>query len=611
MRFRTALAVAVWVGTLLGLIMSPVAAHDGLPGDLEAQRSLPTQRRTSRLDVPSLLAQMTLEDKVGQLFMIHAYGTGVDDASPEVVEKNQELHGVDTWREVLSRYPVGGVIYFNWTGNVESPEQVARLSNELQAVALERRVPVPLLIAADQEHGLVLRIGEPATEFPGNMALAATGDLGMAYWAARIAGEQLAAMGVNVNFVPVADVNVNPANPVIGVRSFGDRPEQVARFTAAQVAGYRAGGVAAAAKHFPGHGNTDVDSHTGLPRIPHERTEVENIDLPPFRAAVEAGVDMIMTAHIVVPSLDDAKRPATMSEPVLTGLLRERLGFEGIIVTDALTMEGARQTFDEKTMPVEILKAGADLLLMPPDMDVAYGAVLEAVYSGALSEERIDESVRRILNLKLRLGLFDKPFVDEARVPAAVGQAEHRQVAARIAQASVTLVKNASRRLPLAVSMGSRVLVTGWGGTTTVRLAEALRAEGLEVWALETGADPGEEAVREAVDAALRVDYVVVLTREARSRPAQQTLVHSLLSTGTPVIGVAVGTPYDIAAFPQLDTYLALYGYRRVSLEALARVLVGKAAPEGRLPVGIPMDGRPEVLLYPWGHDLTYREGQL
>lgn len=596
MRLKTAFAVVVWVGTLLGLMMSPAAAQDGSPEDFYAQRSLVAQCSTTSVDVASLLAQMTLEEKVGQLFMIHAYGTGVDDASPEVVEKNQQLYGVDTWREVLSRYPVGGVIYFNWTGNIDNPEQVARLSNELQAVALERRVPVPLLVGADQEHGLVLRIGEPATEFPGNMALAATGDLEMAYRAARIAGEELAAMGVNVNFAPVADVNVNPTNPVIGVRSFGDRPEQVAEFTAAQVAGYRAGGVAAAAKHFPGHGNTDMDSHTGLPWIPHRRAEVENIDLPPFMAAVEAGVDMIMTAHIVVPSLDDAERPATMSEPILTGLLREQLGFDGIIVTDALTMDGARQTFDESTVPVEVLKAGADLLLMPPDLEVAYGAVLDAASSGVLSEERIDESVRRILNLKLRLGLFDKPFVDEAWVPATVGRAEHRQVASRIAEASITLVKNAGRWPPLDTSSGSRVLVTGWGGTTTAHLAEALQAEGLDVWTLETGVDPGEEAVRQAVDAALNVDCVVVLTREAWSRPAQQTLVHNLLSTGTPVIGVAVGTPYDIAAFPHLDTYFALYGYRRVSLEALARVLVGKAVPKGRLPVEIPMEWRGERL---------------
>lgn len=606
--------IGILGGVLLLAFLRPAAGGPGPPGATAAAVMAglaftgilaAAPAAGARADLDAILAAMSLEEKVGQLFMVHAYGAAVDAGDPVIAARNRELHGVDSWRELLQRYPVGGVIYFNYTDNIVDPAQVAALSNDLQRLALSWRVPVPLLVAIDQEGGVVQRVGEPATEFPGNMALAAAGDVGLAYQAARVIGTELRAMGINVNFAPVADVNVNPANPIIGVRSFGDRAKAAGEYVAAQVKGYRDAGVAAAAKHFPGHGNTDVDSHLGLPRIPHGREEVEAIDLPPFQAAIAAGVDMIMTAHIVVPSLDPSDRPATLSEPILTGLLRDKLGFAGVIVTDALNMAGARQTFDPGRTAVEALRAGVDILLMPPDLEEAYEAVLQAVRNGELSEERIDASVLRILQLKERLGLFAELLVDPAQVPATVGKPEHKGLAARIALDSVTVVKNASGRLPLRVGEVQRVLVTGWGQATTAGLAAAL-AEEMDVRVLATGPAPSEAAIRAAAETARAVDLVIAVTANAYIRPEQQALVRELLATGTPVIVVAVGMPYDIAAFPEVDTYVALYGYGAVSLRALAAVLMGRAAPRGRLPVDIPQPGRPGELLYPAGHGLSF-----
>lgn len=441
--------IGIFGGVLLLAFLRPAAGRPGAPGATSAAvmaglaltgALAAAPAAGARADLEAVLAAMSLEEKVGQLFMVHAYGAAVDALDPVIAGHNRELHGVDSWRELLQRYPVGGVIYFNDTHNIVDPAQVAALSNDLQRLALSWRVPVPLLVAIDQEGGVVQRIGEPATEFPGNMALAAVGDVDLAYQAARVIGTELRAMGINVNFAPVADVNVNPANPIIGVRSFGDRAPAVGEYVAAQVKGYRDAGVAAAAKHFPGHGNTDVDSHLGLPRIPHDREEVERIDLPPFRAAIAAGVDMIMTAHIVVPCLDPSDRPATLSEPILTGLLRDKLGFAGVIVIDALTMAGARQTFDPGRTAVEALRAGVDILLMPADLEEAYQSVLQAIRSGELSEARIDASVLRILQLKERLGLFAGPLVNPAQVTVTVGKPEHKALAARIALDSVALV---------------------------------------------------------------------------------------------------------------------------------------------------------------------------
>jgi beta-N-acetylhexosaminidase len=545
------------------------------------------------------LEGMTLEDKVGQLFMVYVHGEAADTDHPDAVASNLERLGAENGAAFVASYKPGGIIYFDWanfssTDGLTDPEQIAALSSGLQDAA-----EVPLLIATDQEYGTVVRIGEPATQFPGSMSLGATRDAEAARRAAEIAGAELRAMGLNQNFAPDADVNVDPANPVIGVRSFGSDPALVAELVAAQVDGYHDGGVAVSAKHFPGHGDTGTDSHVGLPVITHTAEEWERIDAPPFIAAIEAGADLIMSAHLQFPALDDSLTPATLSAPILTGLLREKLGFEGVIVTDSLEMQGVRTEYGDDRVPVMALQAGADMLLMPPDFPLAYDAVLTAVSTGELTEERIDESVMRLLLLKYRLGLASESRA-ESDGPETVGADEHRQVAADIADRSITLLAN-DGTLPLAA--GS-VLVTGWGENTTARLTAALNTEGLQAEALVTGDEPDADQIKAAVAAAAGRDLVVVSTYNVKAGGAQANLVAELRKSGVPVVIAAVGTPYDAAHLGAVNASLATYSYTETSLASLAKVVTGAVDPTGTLPVDVP-DANGGIA-FDFGHGLNY-----
>ncbi|BCJ47104.1 beta-N-acetylhexosaminidase [Actinoplanes ianthinogenes] len=521
---------------------------------------------------------MTLPEKVGQLFTTYVYGNDATTASPD----NRRLYGVDTPAEVVRKYHLGGVIYFAWTNSLQNIRQVTTLSNGLQAAA----EGVPLTIATDQEHGVVSRMPAPATQFPGGMALGAGRNPVDAYRTGQVTGQELRAVGINQAWAPDADVNVNPANPVIGVRSFGSEPKLVAAMTAGQILGFQVGAnTSAAAKHFPGHGDTATDSHTGLPVITHTRAEWETIDAPPFKAAIAAGVDAIMSAHIVVPALDPSGDPATLSPPILTGLLRNELGYRGVIVTDSLEMAGVREKYGDERVPVLALKAGADMLLMPPKFDVAYQAVLGAVASGELTEERIDQSVRRILALKQKRGLLKWTPLDPAAAEASVGSAEHLTIAQSVTDRTVTAIRNDDGLLPYDAT-GKSILVTGASAATS--LATAL------------GADPlVTTSPADAVAAARNHDLTVVLTTSVSAGSAQQTLVDALLATGKPIVVVAVRNPYDLVRFPSARTYLATYSSTAVSMRSLAKVITGTSAPRGKLPVEIPG-------IYPYGHGLTW-----
>ncbi|MFI7417391.1 glycoside hydrolase family 3 protein [Nonomuraea sp. NPDC049684] len=369
------------------------------------------------------LRRLTVEEKVGQLFMPVLYGTAADTVSGE----NQARYGAQTPAKVIARYHLGGVILF--PANVKSTAQVVRLTNGLQ----EASKKVPLLVGTDQENGLVSRMSALMTDFPGAAEIGATKDPANSRAVARATGEELRALGVNLDFAPVADVNVNPRNPVIGRRAYGDDPSAVAKMVAAAVKGFGDAKVAATAKHFPGHGDTSVDSHTGLPVIKHTMAQWERIDAPPFRAAVGAGVDAVMSAHIVFPKLDPSGDPATLSKPILTGLLRQKLGFKGVISTDALNMEGVRKKYGDGEVAVRAVLAGADLLLMPYDLGKAYQAVLAAVKSGRISEDRLDQSVVRLLRLKQKRGLLPAAPVASAQQAAGVLRSpEHRRLAAKV-----------------------------------------------------------------------------------------------------------------------------------------------------------------------------------
>ncbi|MGA4861911.1 glycoside hydrolase family 3 protein [Streptomyces lavendulocolor] len=591
------------------LTVTAAAAAAAVTGAATPAGAASDERRLERL-----ISRMSLEEKVGQLFVMRVYGHSATDPDQADVDANLKEIGVRTAAELIARYHVGGIIYFSWAHNTRDPHQIADLSNGIQRAALDRAVPVPLLISIDQEHGIVARIGEPATLMPGAMALGAGGSRSDARRAAHLAGTELAAMGIRQNYAPVADVNVNPANPVIGVRSFGADPRAVAGMVAAQVSGYQRAGVAATSKHFPGHGDTSVDSHYGLPTITHTREQWRTLDAPPFRAAIAAGIDSIMTAHIVVPALDPAEDPATLSRPILTGILREQLGYDGVVVTDSLGMEGVRTKYGDDRVPVLALKAGCDQLLNPPKLSVAWNAVLAAVRSGEISEARIDESIRRILRLKAKLGLFHEPYVTHDAVDRTVGTRPHLATADRIAERTTTLLLNEGGLLPLDSARLPNLLVVGAdaaspSGTTgppTATLAGALAELGFTTTVLPTGTAPTTAKIDEAVAAAAGKDAVVVGTYNVTATSSQRTLVSRLAATGVPVVTVAIRNPYDIARLTGQRATLATYSWTDVELRAAARVIAGRARPEGRLPVPVQRADDPTQVLHPVGYGLTY-----
>jgi beta-N-acetylhexosaminidase len=556
------------------------------------------------------LRGLSLEQKIAQLFVVSVWGKSVTEAHPT----NRANYGVDTPAQVIEKYGVGGVIYFNNSGtdNVDTPAQVAALSNGLQRAATRSNTRIPLIVAIDQEGGNVTRLETPATEFPASMAVGAGRSTGDARTVATLNGRELRAMGINQNFAPVADVNSNPDNPVIGARSFSSRPELTSKLVTAEVEGYQEGGranqtVSSSAKHFPGHGDADQDSHTGLPNIDRTEAEWRAVDLPPFKAAIRAGVDSIMTAHIQVPSLDPSGVPATLSKPIMTGLLRGELKYKGVIVTDALGMGGAN-VFPPEEIPVMALEAGVDQLLMPPNLQLALDSVKAAVDSGRLTEKRIDQSVLRILMLKLKRGILTSPFVDETKVAERVGTPDHLATVQRISDRTTTVVRNDANLLPFSGSPG-RVLVTGIGDTVVNTrspqwLADSLNRRGATATALPTGSNPNAATVANAVTAANAADLVVVLTNNLKDRVNQRNLVSALLATGKPVIAVASQIPYD-AGYVDAPTWLATYGWRAHAMESLAKVLFGEVSPTGKLPVDIPVGGT-STILYPFDSGLTW-----
>ncbi|HVW44716.1 MAG TPA: glycoside hydrolase family 3 N-terminal domain-containing protein [Amycolatopsis sp.] len=544
-----------------------------------------------------ILRGMTLEEKVGQLFVADVWGKAADQPAPG----NQAKYGVGTPAQVVERYHPGGVIYFNnpGTDNIDNPVQVARLSDGLQRAAMGSGAHVPLIVSVDQEGGRVTRIAAPATEYPSSMAIGAGASGDDARQLAAINGHELRAMGINQNFAPDADVNSNPLNPVIGSRSFSADPALAARLVAAEVDGYQNSGpatetVSTAAKHFPGHGDAAADSHTGLPVITRTEAEWRAVDLPPFEAAIDAGTDVIMTAHITVPSLDPSGAPATLSKPIVTGILRGELHYDGVVVTDSLQMEGVQQTHSDAEIPVLALEAGVDQMLMPPDLGVAINGVLDAVKRGRLTEERIDQSVRRILELKAKRGILAQPFATMRDV----GSPEHLDQIQAFTDHTTTVLRDDANLLPL--NNPGKILVTGWNNPAypgyPAEPVAALAAE-LRGTAVSTGTSPTPAQADSAVAAADGAGTVVVLTNGLRTSGPQRNLVTRLLATGKPVVAVSVEEPYD-PGYADVPTWVGTYDWRDVTMRSLAKVLLGKIAPQGKLPVTIPG-------AYPFGAGLT------
>lgn len=589
-----AATVALTTAMALTPLATPASADTG-PAD--GPRDAAARRYAERT-----VKKMSLEEKVGQLFILFAYGQTADSNDT----RNTALYGEPNASRIIDEFMPGGFILFSARDNVTNPTQVAELSNGLQSAALGTGAGLPLLVSTDQEHGIVTRIGPPATQFPGNMALGAGRSAADARKAAAIAGRELAAMGIHQNNAPDVDVNVNPDNPVIGVRSFSSNPALVSELGAATIHGYQDDArVIATAKHFPGHGDTATDSHTGLPVITHTLQEWETIDKPPFEAAIAAGVDSIMTAHIVVPSLDDSGDPATLSKKIVTGQLREAMGFDGVIVTDGLEMAGVREKYGDGEVAVRAMEAGVDQLLLPADPREAYRAVNEALDTGRLTEERIDESVKRILAMKHTQGVIAKPTVQVSRLGTWVGTARNLRTAQQISDRTTTLLRNEDASLPVAVR-GKSVLVTGWGVSTTQTLAAELTKRGATVTTVTTGTGPTAAQRAAIVAEAQQSDVTVLLTNNVATGSLQQQFASALYASGADVVTAAVRNPYDIAKLPDAPNVVASYSYSPVAIVSLARVITGEIAPHGKLPVDVPSVEDPEQVLYPYGYGLTW-----
>jgi beta-N-acetylhexosaminidase len=602
---RLNILAIVAVGAALVACAGPGAAT-------EKKKPKPTVSAETRW-IQKTLKRMSLREKVGQLFVINGYGQSVTDTNPQMVAFNRQYYGVNNIRQLIAKYHPGGIIYFNWTNNLQNPQQIVSLSNGIQRLS-----KVPMLISTDQEQGEVLRIGPPATVFPGNMALGATRDLAFAREAARITGVELRAMGINVDDAPVVDVNVNPLNQADGIRSYGDEPNFVAGFAAAQVKGYqtaqRTTGVAATSKHFPGLGDTTINSDNGKSISQQTLADIRKTNFPPFKEAMRAGVDIVMAGHIAFPKIKQGPGISSLDPFYVKGLLRTELRFKGVVITDALNA-GALAGLTAQEIALGAIRAGDDLLLEigqtgvdsgKADLVSAYSAVLRAVQTGKISRRRLDQSLTRILRLKYRLGLAKQKTTSPARIAKVVGIPEHLAVATDVSEKSITLLRNGAGLLPLAPNTGKKVLVTGFGQTTTATLGADINARGLVASVLDTGYSPTQAQIAQAVSQAQASDLVVLSTFNAWGSPTQIQLVNQILQTGKPVVVAAVGTPYDVAYFPSAQTFITSLDYQPVSLHALVRAMFGEIQPTGKLPVTITEPPPSTKVLYPFGYGIGF-----
>ncbi len=587
------------VGLVLGLgacasVGHRDAAADGPAPELRPGAHTPLPASALRW-VDETMASLTLREKAGQLVMPWVGGeyTAVD--SPEF----------DRLLEWVEANGVGGLVM-----SVGLPHSYAAKLNELQ-----RRARVPLLVASDMENGPGMRMSGiyslphllpqgGGTAFPPVMALGATGSEELTYELGRVLGREARAVGVHITFGPVLDVNSNPANPIINTRSFGEDPALVSRLGVAYIRGARAEGLMTTAKHFPGHGDTGEDSHIELPVITADRARMDAVELPPFRAAVEAGIDAVMTAHIAIRGVEGADAPpATLSPYFMTGVLREEMGFDGLLFTDAMTMGGVADEFGGGAeVLIRALEAGADVLLMPRDVAEAVAAVTEAVESGRLEESRIDASVRRILEAKARAGLHRRRQVSLDAVDEVVGVRAHTELARTVAERSLTLARDRDGLVPL--TGAGRVLVLNYAegndpvaGRTFIRtLAASVTVDAARV---DARTDPAAWE-----DLRARADSADVVIAAARVTPREYSgtveteggfagFVESLARAGKPVVAVSFGSPYLLDSFPSVPAYLLAWGGVDASQRAAARALLGEIPIGGRLPISLPPTTRP------------------
>ena len=603
---RPAAAVAIGLVAVFGACRTAAPSRAGDAFDAGV-RPAPIAPITSaqRRWVDSTLASLSLRERVAQMVMVWSLGDYTNTRDPSYAQLVQWVEQDD----------VGGVAM-----SLGTPIEVAAKLNDLQ-----RRARVPLIVGADLEPGLgrlegglfahyMLEAGS-ATVLPQAMAIAATGREEDAYDAGRIIALEGRAAGIHINFAPVVDVNNNPANPVINTRSFGEDPARVGRLAEGFVRGTQDGGMLATAKHFPGHGDTDVDSHAGMPVVAATIARLDSVELVPFRAAIRAGAALVMTAHIALPAIDSSSVPATLSPQILTTLLRDSLHFRGTTITDAMTMEGIGKGYTTEQSAVLAVKAGANILLKPSDPTRAIDGVVAAVERGEITRARIDSAARHVLELRARAGLGESRYVSLGALRDVVGATEHRATAAGIAQRAVTLMRDSGSLVP--IRMDGRMLVVQYAPDTEIRAGRifgtALRAgraagrrptdaaasPGRSRPTITTIARLGPGATGDLLDSLGRVadssDLVVVAAYVRRvegegrfAMPERIAAWIDSVATRRPVVVVALGNPYLIRQFPNVAAYVTTYGVSDDLERAAVRVLLGGASVSGRSPVTLP-----------------------
>lgn len=615
-----------------------------------------TTTETASPQVEKLLEDMPLKQKVTQMIMpdFRKWQEAGQESPQDLTKVNAEV------AEAIDKYDFGGVILF--AENVKETKQTLALTQDMQKAAIENKAnngKIPLLLAIDQEGGIVYRLGS-GTALPGNMAIGATNDPKLATEAGQIIGRELSALGLNVDFAPVLDTNNNPQNPVIGLRSFSSDPNRVAYLGIPMMKGIQDYNVAVAAKHFPGHGDTAVDSHTGLPLVDKSLTELEKLELLPFKKAMDAGVDLLMTAHIQYPQIEKDQVvsketgekiyvPATLSDDILTGLVRKKYGYKGVIVSDAMGMDAIAKNFGEVEAVKMAIKAGVDLVLMPTTLrsktdlskiDTIVDEVVRAVQTGDISEERLNESVRRILTLKEKRGVLN--FDPSARTPEkaeeAVGSTLNRDLERKIAAAAVTVVKNEDQTLPFKVQTGDHVLLLGAFENEIPGLNLGMRrliADGVlpkdtsfvaKNFTKESTLDSLKEDLEKATHIVVisEIGYEGQLDKNFWRTKIPTEIVQYANTNHKKAAVLSISKPYDVANYPAAKAILAVYGNKGMdpteslkpdnafgpNIPAGVEVIFNGKEHIGTLPVDIPkiVDGKMSETEYAYriGHGLFY-----
>jgi beta-N-acetylhexosaminidase len=522
-----------------------------------------------------------LDRQLGQLFMVGFYGLTPPSSLIELIQREQ----------------VGGIILFS--RNCRTASQVSQLTRDLQAAARAAEHELPLLIATDQENGIVQRLASAVTNFPGGMALGAANDTDLTRAVAAATGEELAALGINMNLAPDADVNSNPANPVIGPRSFGQDPSRVAAETAAAVQGYQSAGVIATLKHFPGHGDTAVDSHLALPTLPHTLERLEQVELVPFYAGIAADAGALMLAHLTLPQITaDGTTPATLSAEVVK-LARMELGFESVIMTDCLEMGAIAKGVGVAHGAVLALQAGADLVLISHTIKLqreAIAAAHAALASGALPTATVRAALHQISQFKRRFLSWDR--LPEPVAVASVSVPAHQELRDRAYHYSTTLVRDDDRLLPINLPESAQIAILAYPPNHINQASDSVYPHAALVARVQSyhantlgalvGRSAGALSVARALELAQTSDLLILVTLNARREARQMRFIRQLSAMGKPIIAIAASDPYDIADFPAIPTWLATYEYTPAALNAAVDALFGQFTPEGQLPITLP-----------------------